>query len=81
MATNNQASSERDKPSYVNSLHGSYFNVSQLPKLCMKGDENSITIPKEEYRDGLASCQQNFMSQVLLSYQREKDPRSSWISA
>jgi len=47
----------------------------------MKGDENSITIPKEEYRDGLASCQQNFMSQVLLSYQREKDPRSSWISA
>ncbi|ESW10432.1 hypothetical protein PHAVU_009G209000 [Phaseolus vulgaris] len=32
----------------------------------MKGDENSITIPKEEYRDGLASCQQNFMSQLKL---------------
>ena len=40
--TNNQASSKRDKPSHVNSLQASYFDVSQLtqlPKQCMKGDE------------------------------------------
>jgi len=65
VATNNQASSERDKPAYVNSLQASYFSVSQLPKLCMKADEISITT-KGRIPGGLASCQKYFTA--VLSY-------------
>lgn len=41
--------------------------MSQLPVPCLKGDELTIQIPKEEYIAGLESSKTNLHSRILLS--------------
>lgn len=41
--------------------------MSQLPRLCIKGDEQVISIPEEEYVTGLKGRKTHFHGRILLS--------------
>ena len=40
--------------------------LSQLSKLCVKGDRMAIVIPEEEYLLGLEACKHNLHGRVIL---------------
>ncbi|XP_058733808.1 uncharacterized protein LOC131605477 [Vicia villosa] len=54
------------KKSFAQALHGVCdIPVSQLPPVIIKGDRLSITIPEEEYKDGLLDCKNNLHGRII----------------
>ncbi|PNX89065.1 hypothetical protein L195_g045182, partial [Trifolium pratense] len=54
------------KISFAQALSNAY-DVSQLPKPSLKGDDVAIKIPQEEYKASLEDCQNHFHGRLLLS--------------